>query len=61
MTTTEKLQALELIWADLIRNQAKLKSPAWHRRALKERDELVKSGKERPMDWERAKSLLRKP
>ena len=60
MTTAEKLRALEMIWSDLSRHEDKLESPAWHEQVLKERDERVASGQESFVDWESAKSELRK-
>jgi hypothetical protein len=60
MTTEEKLIAMEELWADLTRNQKEFKSPAWHERILKERDERVRAGVEQPIDWDEAKDELRR-
>ena len=59
MTTAEKLRAMEAIWADLCRHEEELESPAWHEELLKQREERVKSGEEKFMDWEIAKKQLR--
>jgi len=59
MTTAEKLRAMETIWADLCRHEEELESPAWHEQVLREREERVKSGKEKFLDWEVAKKQLR--
>ena len=60
MTIAEKLRALEAIWADLSRHEEKIESPAWHEQVLKDRDERVASGKESFVNWEAAKSELRR-
>jgi hypothetical protein len=59
MTVAEKLRAMELLWADLSRNDAQFESPAWHEDVLRDREARVKSGKEAFMDWETAKKQLR--
>jgi Putative addiction module component len=59
MTTAEKLRVMETLWADLSRNEEKFDSPAWHEGVLRERDQLVREGKETPLDWETAKARLR--
>ena len=60
MSTEEKLIAMEELWADLSRNQEQFESPRWHEEVLKEREERVKEGLERPIEWEVAKSELRR-
>jgi hypothetical protein len=60
MSTAEKLQVMEALWADLSRQETQLESPAWHEQVLRERDEAVRSGKEKPLDWETAKAQWRK-
>jgi hypothetical protein len=59
MSVVEKLRAMEMLWADLSRNEAKLESPAWHEDVLRDREAKIKSGKESFMDWETAKKQLR--
>jgi hypothetical protein len=59
MTTAEKLQVMEALWADLSRNEQEIESPAWHQQVLRERDERVRSGQESFIDWETAKQQLR--
>ncbi|MEO8436227.1 MAG: addiction module protein [Pyrinomonadaceae bacterium] len=59
MTTADKLRAMEELWADLIRNQRELESPAWHETVLKQREERLRTGQETPIDWESAKKELR--
>lgn len=59
MTVAEKLRAMELLWADLSRNEAQLESPAWHEDVLRDREAKIQSGAEKFMDWETAKKQLR--
>ena len=59
MTLPEKLRLMEALWANLSRREAALESPAWHQDILKEREALVKAGKEKFVDWETAKQQLR--
>jgi len=60
MTVTEKLRAMEELWADLTRNADRFESPDWHGAALKERQARVASGKTSYMEWERAKKEIKK-
>lgn len=59
MTTTEKLRAMEVLWADLSRHDEEIQSPAWHGEVLKEREDRIGSGQETFIDWEVAKKQLR--
>lgn len=59
MSVAEKLRAMEMLWADLSRNESEFESPAWHEDVLRDREERVKSGKESFIDWETAKKQLR--
>jgi hypothetical protein len=59
MSTAEKLDVMETIWADLCRDEAKVESPAWHETLLREREQALREGREIPMDWEEAKRQLR--
>ena len=59
MTTAEKLEVMEAIWADLSRDESKLDSPAWHEQVLREREAALREGREVPLDWETAKRRLR--
>jgi hypothetical protein len=60
MSKTEKLQAMEALWADLSRDANTFESPPWHATALSEAEALVKSGKACFLDWETAKKQLAK-
>ena len=59
MTTEEKLEAMEMLWDDICRNIPDFSSPAWHEQILKEREERLKKGKEKVLDWNQAKKDIR--
>ena len=44
MTTAEKLQAIEEIWADLERTSEEIPSPGWHGDVLAAREGRVREG-----------------
>ena len=55
----EKLKLMELLWAELSRDEAELESPTWHADALRETAERRARGEETVLDWEQAKEKLR--
>ena len=59
MSRTEKLQAMEVIWAALSVPDSEFESPAWHAEALRETEDRVARGEDRIVDWEIAKRELR--
>lgn len=59
MTTAEKLQAIEEIWADLERASKQIPSPGWHADVLAAREDRVRDGRSRFCDWGAAKSRIR--
>jgi len=60
LSFTEKLNLMEALWADLSRDEKKLKSPAWHETVLKDREEAFMAGKVSVSDWEQAKRRIKK-
>ena len=60
LSFTEKLNLMEALWADLSRDEKKLKSPAWHETVLKDREEAFAAGKVTVSDWEQAKKRIKK-
>ncbi len=60
MTLQEKLDAMELLWEDLVRTPEAIESPPWHKEVLDERLRKLKEGKTQFVDWETAKEALRK-
>jgi hypothetical protein len=59
MTTPDKLRLMEALWQDLSADDSQVISPDWHGEVLTERDRLITSGEEKPLDWEIAKKQLR--
>jgi hypothetical protein len=60
MTLHEKLAAMELLWEDLARSPESIESPIWHKDILDDRRQRVAEGKAQFMDWETAKTEIRK-
>jgi putative addiction module component (TIGR02574 family) len=60
LSFAEKLELMEKLWADLTRDEKKLKSPAWHEAVLRDREEACEAGKATASDWEQAKKRIRK-
>jgi len=60
LSVAQKLHLMETLWADLTRDEKKLKSPAWHETVLKDREEAYAVGKITVSDWEQAKKRIRK-
>ena len=58
MTTKEKLELMEALWADLTRDEAAFESPEWHREELEKTRRRVEAGEEKPIDWEVAKQQI---
>ena len=59
MTLADKLEAMEMLWADISKQPTDLPSPAWHREVLHERRRLVEKGKLKFLDWDTAIAELR--
>jgi hypothetical protein len=60
LSLAQKLDLMEILWADLTRDDTKLKSPAWHETVLKDREEAFAAGKVTVSDWEQAKKRIKK-
>ena len=60
MPRLEKLRLMDLLWADLSREETELDSPAWHEDALRETSERLARGEEQLIDWHKAKAELRR-
>jgi hypothetical protein len=56
----EKLLLMEALWADLSRTDSKVESPEWHEAALNETENRLAAGDEKLVDWDEAKTELRK-
>ena len=55
MTVSEKLSALEEIWADLSQTQDAIPSPDWHAGVLQAREQKIHEGKAKFLDLDEAK------
>lgn len=60
MTVAEKLRAMEMLWADLSRNETQIESPAWHKKILTKRLAKIESGKAEFLTLARVKKRLLK-
>lgn len=60
MTLADKLEAMELLWADLSRQPEAMPSPEWHRDILQERRRRAAEGTLKFLDWDTALTDLRK-
>ncbi|PXF56294.1 MAG: hypothetical protein C4B58_13955 [Deltaproteobacteria bacterium] len=58
MTTEDKLKAMEILWDDICRNLPDFLLPAWHENILKEREQKLREGKDKFVDWDQAKKEL---
>ena len=60
MSTVDKLRVMEELWESLSAEKKPVKLPVWHKTALAETEERVRSGKEEFIDWDEAKKSLRR-
>ena len=60
MSREEKLRAMEALWEDLSREESQFDSPAWHARALRHTERLVREGKAKFSDWAAARERIRR-
>jgi hypothetical protein len=58
MTLGEKLEAMDIFWSNLLREQDKIPVPQWHKDLLDEREQLIREGKARFSSWEAAKQRI---
>jgi hypothetical protein len=58
MSVEEKLRTLEVLWADLCRNEKNIPIPQWHRDLLDERARMADEGKAKFSPWETAKQRI---
>ncbi len=59
MTTPQKLEVMEALWASLCDNPSEVASPAWHAAILADRHRRLESGEAVVSDWESAKKRIR--
>lgn len=58
MSVEEKIKAMETIWDDLRKNAESIPSPEWHKHVLDERENALKSGKDRFVEWDKARKKI---
>ena len=58
MTTAEKLDLLETIWADLCQTPGDIRSPEWHREVIADRKSRLEHGQSTTSSWAEAKARL---
>ena len=60
LTKQEKLQLMEVIWQQLSVDEHEIDVPESHKKLLKERSEMAKSGEAEFLDWNEAKHQINK-
>ena len=60
MSTVDKLRAMEELWESLAAEKKPFQLPTWHKAALAETEERVRTGEEEFIDWAEAKRSLRR-
>ena len=58
MSTEEKIQTMETIWEDLCKRADNISSPPWHEKVLNDREDGIKNGKDKFVDWNRVKKNI---
>ena len=58
MSREVKLRAMETLWAELSRDEARIDAPRWHGVTLRETERLVRDGKAKFSDWQTAKRRI---
>ena len=59
MTIEEKLKVMEALWDDICRSAPDFFSPSWHGNILEEREQKLRDGDDRFIDWNQAKEDIR--
>ena len=60
MSIEDKLQALELIWTDLVGTPESIPSPSWHADVLRAREQRISEGKSHFLDIAEAKAAVQR-
>ncbi|MDP1634172.1 MAG: addiction module protein, partial [Gallionellaceae bacterium] len=60
LSFTQKLDLMEMLWADMAGNEKELESPVWHGEILNERVAAMNAGKVTVSSWEEAKERIKK-
>ena len=59
MSRVERLAAMETLWDSLLREEAEVESPDWHREILQERKRKIESGKAEFISLEKLRASRR--
>jgi hypothetical protein len=59
MTASQRAELMEELWKVMSRRPEEVEPPEWHRRVLAEREEDLKSGKDRFITLDEAEALIR--
>lgn len=59
LSFTQKLDLMEMLWADMAGNEKNLESPAWHGEILNERETALNAGTVTVSSWEEAKERIK--
>jgi hypothetical protein len=60
LSFTQKLDLMEMLWADMAGNEQNLESPAWHGAIMNDREAALNAGKVTVSNWEEAKERIKK-
>jgi len=60
LSVAQKLDLIELIWADLAQQEQTLDSPQWHQTLLQGREAALAEGTCTVSDWEDAKTRIKR-
>jgi len=60
LSFTQKLDLMEMLWADMVGNEKNLESPVWHEAILNDREVALDAGKITVSNWEEAKERIKK-
>ena len=56
----QKLDLMEMLWADMIANEKNMESPNWHKAILDDRENALDAGTITVSNWEEAKERVKK-
>jgi len=60
LTLAQKLDLIETLWDDIIKDEKALESPSWHEEILRDRQKALEAGKASVRDWDEAKKRIRR-
>lgn len=60
LSFAEKLDLMETLWTDMVVDEKKLVSPAWHEAVLQDREKALDAGKISVSSWEEARERIKK-